>query len=470
MESIRKFFNYLRRHDHWGIAFALMVILLVSYLIGIGYYQTRFVPRTVVAGVSIHGDQATKAEEEIQQRLEKTSLEFTENGEALGNIQLSQLKVQSDFDPLFEELLAQQSPARWPLYFFKPLEITRTVDKFIKFDRPAAELLYQALGINNKDRKQSQDAYLSVNDDGYYEVMPDELGTQITPESLEKAIYDALRQGNVDSLDLATAYEPAAITKDDAFLNAMAQEARQFQEVKVTIKFDGHEITIPPEEIAGWILFDEEGHAYLSEEEVNDYVSYLNKEYSTRLAHREFEGTLRGWVSVDPGTLGWYLNIDEETQNILHLLNTHQSTSYEPNIYGSGYGLDDDIGASFVEVDLINQMLWIYIDYELVLETPIVSGMIGAETIPGAYSVWEKKSPNVLKDYDPINKRDYEQPVQYWVAFDDQAQGLHDASWQPTFGGDAYLQSGSLGCINISPSVMGEVYDLVEYGMPVIVY
>ena len=80
------------------------------------------------------------------------------------------------------------------------------------------------------------------------------------------------------------------------------------------------------------------------------------------------------------------------------------------------------------------------------------------------------ESPSVLRGYNPHTDVDYEQPVQYWIAFDDQAQGIHDANWQGTFGGQAYLNSGSLGCVNTPPSVMGQVFELVYYGMPVIIF
>ncbi len=131
--------------------------------------------------------------------------------------------------------------------------------------------------------------------------------------------------------------------------------------------------------------------------------------------------------------------------------------------------MNGSIGDTYVEVDLTHQMMLIYIDGELVLDTPIVSGKIGANTIPGAYQVWEKLENTDLTGYDPTRNRNYVQPVDYWIAFDDQLQGIHDANWQPYFGGDAYLTGGSLGCINTPPSVMSTVYDLVSVGMPVLV-
>ena len=56
------------------------------------------------------------------------------------------------------------------------------------------------------------------------------------------------------------------------------------------------------------------------------------------------------------------------------------------------------------------------------------------------------------------------------MPFDDTGQGIHDASWQASFGGDAYLTAGSLGCINTPPDVMAQVFNTVEVGTPVIIF
>ena len=48
--------------------------------------------------------------------------------------------------------------------------------------------------------------------------------------------------------------------------------------------------------------------------------------------------------------------------------------------------------------------------------------------------------------------------------------GLHDATWRSNFGGTIYLSNGSHGCINVPPSVMGNLYGKTFNGMPVIVY
>ena len=115
--------------------------------------------------------------------------------------------------------------------------------------------------------------------------------------------------------------------------------------------------------------------------------------------------------------------------------------------------------------------MYYYVNGELALSTPIVSGYAAStETVPGAYAIWNKESPSILVGTNQQRGNDYEQPVQYWLPFDDTGQGIHDANWQGSFGGDVFTYAGSQGCINTPPAVMAQLYNMVEVGTPVIIF
>ena len=49
--------------------------------------------------------------------------------------------------------------------------------------------------------------------------------------------------------------------------------------------------------------------------------------------------------------------------------------------------------------------------------------------------------------------------------------GFHDATWQSAFGGTRYKDGyGSHGCVNLSLSKAGALYDVIQIGDPVIVH
>ena len=111
--------------------------------------------------------------------------------------------------------------------------------------------------------------------------------------------------------------------------------------------------------------------------------------------------------------------------------------------------------------------MWLYKDGALVTETDIISGLPTPEraTYTGAYPIAYKASPFTLSS----EEYGYETTVQYWMPFV-YGQGLHDASWQSSFGGDAYKTRGSHGCVNLPPDEASIIYNTIEGGYPIILY
>ena len=100
-------------------------------------------------------------------------------------------------------------------------------------------------------------------------------------------------------------------------------------------------------------------------------------------------------------------------------------------------------------------------------ETDIVSGkpVKGRETYRGAWSIAYKASPFNLTS----NEYGYDVKVNYWMPFV-YGQGLHDASWQSSFGGNRYKTNGSHGCINLPKDQAALIYNTIDAGYPIIIY
>lgn len=127
----------------------------------------------------------------------------------------------------------------------------------------------------------------------------------------------------------------------------------------------------------------------------------------------------------------------------------------------------DDASERLVLVDIFKQHIWAFEGEEVVLESPVVTGLKDRyDTQLGKYSVILKKQNYTMRgSYGRVR-------VGYWMRFNDAyAQGLHDATWRSdaTFGGDTYISNGSHGCVNLPLEFTAELYDFVEVGTPVIV-
>ena len=136
------------------------------------------------------------------------------------------------------------------------------------------------------------------------------------------------------------------------------------------------------------------------------------------------------------------------------------------------YGYND-IGSTYIEVDLSNQHLYYYQDGAVILESDFVSGNMSyadRQTHEGIFRLYSKSSPAVLKGPKlPNGKYEYETPVTFWMPFDG-GIGFHDANWRSNFGGDDYLTNGSHGCINMPYDNAAALYSMINYDVPIVCF
>ncbi len=137
----------------------------------------------------------------------------------------------------------------------------------------------------------------------------------------------------------------------------------------------------------------------------------------------------------------------------------------EKTVSAKAYG--KTIGNTYIEISIKQQRMWYYIDGELYVETPVVTGnYYGYSTPTGAYNVWQRMSPATLVG--PtwcVN-------VNYWLAFTYSGCGIHDSTWRPSsdYGGTTYIGNGSHGCVNTPYDKVKQIYSKAKIGTHVVVY
>ncbi|MCL2529726.1 MAG: L,D-transpeptidase family protein [Coriobacteriia bacterium] len=123
-------------------------------------------------------------------------------------------------------------------------------------------------------------------------------------------------------------------------------------------------------------------------------------------------------------------------------------------------------GLTYIEVDLTHQYLWFFLGGVCVLECEVVTGNpnMGWTTPAGTFSIIGM-SRNVT-----MTGADYSVFCNYWMPFTAAGHGLHDASWQPSFGGNAYTYRGSHGCVNMPPWAAASLFSMVGPGTRVVIH
>lgn len=125
---------------------------------------------------------------------------------------------------------------------------------------------------------------------------------------------------------------------------------------------------------------------------------------------------------------------------------------------------------TYVFVSIERQHLTYFVDGEVALDCPVVTGNAGNHNTPrGTFYLIYKSRNLTLKGRNDDGSK-YASFVNYWMAFLGSSYGLHDATWRSTFGGRIYQGNGSHGCVNMPHASAAELYGMIEPGTPVLIY
>lgn len=450
---------------------AILLILTVGYGAGIGYYAEKFQANTTFGSVDISNLTLSEAEAKITEDINSKTFRITENGQEVGTLQLGELNPELSTEEVLTQTYNNQNPNEWLMGYFQSNEYDNALINNVNLDTQLLNQHLAEMGLSNEDRTPAKDAAIEYSEAQGYYVTEAEAGNQLDVQKVQELIVNGIQNGE-ESIEVNSAYLEPEVEGNDEKIDSIMEQIETAKNTEITLEIAGNMVTIPQDKVEEWIYFDSNNDIVFDEELIYEYLGTLNDEYATYDKPRQFQSTGEGEVTVEPGTLGWSIDRESETQNILADLQAGEDVTRQPSIVGTGYNVEggDDIGDSYIEVSVDLQTMWVYLDGEIVVETPIVTGQIGTDTVPGAYSIWDKEENANLNGYNPRTEREYNQPVDYWLPFDDTGQGIHDANWQSSFGGNTYQVSGSLGCINTPPEVMSQVFANAYEGMPVIIH
>jgi lipoprotein-anchoring transpeptidase ErfK/SrfK len=117
-------------------------------------------------------------------------------------------------------------------------------------------------------------------------------------------------------------------------------------------------------------------------------------------------------------------------------------------------------GGRWIEVNLFEQSLAVYDNYQLVFATLIASGVEPYWTRPGLFQVYKRLESTLMSGTFELDRSDfyYLEDVP-WTMYFDEARALHGAYWRTRFG---FPQSH--GCVNLSPGDAHWLYDWAQIG------
>jgi hypothetical protein len=456
-KKVKKFFAVC------GIS--VLGVVVVSYIAIAVWFIFHFNRNTYIDGEDVSWKTVASVKAGIDNYIKNYSLNVVMRNEDTHTITADDVGLV--ITPTFTEkdVKREQNAFLWFLYIGNnKKEYSITYD--VTYDAEKLNTYIENLAcLLEENMTQPEDAYVVVND-GKCEVVSETEGTVIDKDIFKQEICQAL-EGYSDKLDLTESdcYQVAAVTADSEKIEEITDELNKYLDMVITYRIDEMSWTLDASTFGDWLYYRDGW--YFKELSVKKYVKEMAEKYDTVGTERAFR-TQSGKTVYETGSkYGWLIDEDAEVLGLEATLAEGISQDRTPEFSQVGYSYNDsdDIGSTYVEIDLTNQKVYMVVNNRVVVETSCVTGCVddGNGTPDGLYGITYKKSPDVLKG------TGYSTKVNYWMPFN-RGIGLHDATWRSVFGGDIYVSDGSHGCVNLPLDSAAEIYDYVEANMPVICY
>ncbi len=445
---------------------AVVHMILVVNEIFILYFMTHLQYGTYINGIDVGGWKVSKVKALLEETAQEYELVLEERGDREEKITGSEIGFVYEVGNQIKDIKKEQYPYWWLQGLWKNQEYEVKLEG--DYDEALLKEKIDALECLVKENNIApENARLDLID-GQYEIIEGNPGTTIIKTKLTDAIEEAIKAEEESiSLDEKACYKAANITIEDEKLKERKEALNHYVASEITYDFGDRQEVLNGELIDKWIEIDYTNTVTLNEKAVEEYVETLAKKYDTLYGTRTFNTSVGTTVTVVGGDYGWKIDRQEEYKALVELLKKgNQKVTRTPIYTQEGYCRDkDDIGKSYVEINLSRQHLWFYIDGKLVTEGDIVSGTGSNShaTPAGTYKLDYKQANAVLRG------PGYACPVSYWMPFNCDI-GIHDATWRGAFGGSIYVYDGSHGCINTPLTLAQTIFGQIEKGMPIICY
>lgn len=459
-----------KKKSHGKVIIAVFLLvaipLLAVYLLVGFYYKSHFYNNTEINGVEASNMTSDVAEEAINAQVRAYSLVIKGRNGLSDTIEGREINLHTTYDKSLSDLIDNQNTLTWPASVLKKNNIE--VKTMLELDEYLLDKAISGLAfLKEENIIQPADASISEYGENGYEIIQENPGAEILEDKLKDEILNAiiLLEPTLD-LEEAQCYTGPEITSENAELKAAVDELNRIAGARITYEFGEDTEVLDGKKISEWLSVDENYNVSFHPEGVKEYVDYIGKTYNSFGRTREFKTSYGDVLQIKGGDYGWWLNRPAEVEELTQLVQNGEQVTKTPVYFQTAqqYG-KDDIGNTYVEVNLTAQHLFFYHEGKLILDTDFVSGNISKNwgTPVGTYPVQYKENDATLVG------EDYETPVKYWMPFNKNI-GFHDASWRKEFGKDIYLRSGSHGCINMPPKMAEKMFEYIKRGVAVVVY
>lgn len=438
-------------------------IIFIYLLISI-YFISHFFLKTTINGAEVSFKSSRAAKRLLMKHFQDYKLIITGKNGATEIITGRQIGLRLNEDKDIGVIFKLQNQLFWPVMLFKRSDYN--IRDLVLFDEALLKERINRLDCLNKGVIEPRDVSF-VYENGIYIMKKEVAGNKLNKEMLSELIYKSIKAG-IAGLDLEKEdcyYKPGFTHKDKKAQDSL-NTLNQYASAWIKYKFDNRYELVDGNVISRWLIVDDRLDVRINRKAVRDYIKWLANKYDTVGISRSFKSSTGKTIEVTGGLYGWKIDQEAEIKALIKNIEQADKIIKEP-VYKQKAILrgEDDIGNSYIEINITKQYLWLYKDGRCIAQGPVVTGNPnkGNATVTGTYFIVYKEKDAVLTG------PGYEVKVSYWMPFFGN-MGLHDARWRSAFGGEIYKRRGTHGCVNAPAGLAKKIFENIEEGIPVIIY
>lgn len=442
----------------------LIASMVLIYLIISLYFMNHCFFNTVINGVDVSLKAHDDVDEIIRSYIKDYKLQLIKRNGEIEEIIGQDIEMQYNEINSIYKIYRIQKSFIWISSLSKKQRYY-TSNLFL-YNKEKLEIKINELNCLNKNIIEPQNVSFKYSA-GSYEVIEEVYGNKIYKDKLYEAVEASILKGKTElNLNENHCYENPKYTLSSDKTPKTKNLLNKYVSAKITYIFGSENEILDANTISQWLSVDEDLGVIINEKSVEEYVQGLSKKYDTVGIARKIKTSTNKIVEVKGGFYGWKINFADETKALLENIKLGEILEKEPIYTQKALSRDkDDIGNTYVEINITRQYLWFYKGGKLITQGAIVTGNPnkGNSTKLGIYMLNYKEKGSTLIGHN------YEAEVTYWMPFNGNI-GIHDASWRYSFGREIYKRNGTHGCVNVSLYLAKKIFDNIEDGTPVICY
>ena len=226
-------------------------------------------------------------------------------------------------------------------------------------------------------------------------------GNKINKDILYDRVINAILKGE-KTIDLESnnCYENPQYTSTSQEVIDTKDMLNKYTNSKITYTFGDKTEILDGSIINNWLEVNENLEITFDEKKIKSYLDKLSSTYDTVGKTRDFVTSLGTTIKVSGGDYGWSINKNEEVKDLIEIIKDEQTITKEPIYKQTALSHDNnDIGNTYVEINMTKQHLWFYKNGSLVVEGDVVTGNVNnnCSTPTGIYKLKYKQKDATLK-------------------------------------------------------------------------